>query len=220
MALSGILFIFWRLFEIVTLIPILGMLAYFVHGYVSSNQLTPDFILVLFITSVLAAAWAVATLVSYARARHSALFVALVDLGFLAALIASVVQLKGLAAASCSNFAAAPFYFNLGVFGYYGRQSNSPWASDAGKTCTMLKACFALAIMNILFFFFTFLLALLVARHHRRDNERVVVKREVHGSRHAHRRSSRNSRDYDNRPSSGTHRPRHRSSSRRRNYYV
>lgn len=154
--ISGLLFISWRIFEIITLIPILGMLAYFVHGYVDSNQLTPNFILVLFITSVLATAWAIATLIQYYRARHHGLFVALVDLAFVGALIAGVYFLRGIAGTSCTNFTAGGIYVNLGPFGYYGRQSNSPWSFDINKTCAMLKACFALGIINIIAFFITF----------------------------------------------------------------
>ncbi|KAL9095844.1 MAG: hypothetical protein Q9165_001841 [Trypethelium subeluteriae] len=156
MALSGLLFIFWRIVEFVTLIPIIGMLAWFVNGFTDSNQLTPNYILVLFITSVLAGAWALFTLIGYARTRHSGLFVALVDLGFVGALIAGVYELRGIAGQNCSNFSAGSFYVNLGPFGYYGRQSNSPWAANVNKPCAMLKAAFALGIMNIIFFFFTF----------------------------------------------------------------
>lgn len=156
MGLSGFFFIMFRLAEIITLIPIIGMLSWFVHGYVEQNALTPDFILVLFIVSVLACAWAIATLVAYARARHSALFVATVDLGFLGALIAGVVLLRGIADQDCVNFSAGSFYFDLGVLGYYGRNSNSEWSLHANKTCSMLKASFAFGIMNCVFFFFTF----------------------------------------------------------------
>ncbi|KAF2089150.1 hypothetical protein K490DRAFT_38119 [Saccharata proteae CBS 121410] len=211
MALSGLLFICWRLLEIVTLIPTLGMLAYFVHGYVSQNQLTPDYILVLFITSVLAAAWAIATLIAYARARHSALFVATVDLAFVGCFIAGVYLLRGISDADCSNFSADGFWDNLGVFGAYGEQAGVSFSFHVNKTCAMLKACFAFGIMNCIFFFITFLLALLVHRHHRDD--RVTVKRTTtHTSRHSHRSRSR---DY------GYSSPRrsHRSSSRRQ-YYV
>ncbi|KAL1304125.1 hypothetical protein AAFC00_000554 [Neodothiora populina] len=213
MALSGFLFLSWRIFEIVTLIPIVGMLAYFVHGFVASNTLTPTYILVLFITSVLAAAWAVATVITYLRARHSAFFVALVDLAFVGAFIAGVYELRGIAGSNCSNFTAGGFYFDLGPFGYYGRQSNSPWALHINKTCAMLKASFALGIMNCIFFFITFLLALLVHRHHR-DDERVVVKREYHTTRHSQRRSSRGS-AYDRRTS-----PRRTHHSSRRSHYT
>ncbi|KAI9708829.1 MAG: hypothetical protein M1820_003784 [Bogoriella megaspora] len=217
MAISGLFFILWRIAEFVTLVPIIGMLAWFVHGFTESNYLTPDYILVLFITSVLAGAWALFTLIAYTRTRRSGLFVALVDLGFVGALIAGVYELRGITNQNCSNFSAGSFYVDLGPFGYYGRQSNSPWAANVNKPCAMLKASFALAIMNIIFFFFTFLLALLIHRHHRGD-EKVVVRREYHSSRHGSRRSPRrSSREYDVRPSSS--RRSHHSSSRRQ-YYV
>lgn len=110
----------------------------------------------MFIASVLAAAWAIATLVTYLRARHSALFVALVDLAFVGAFIAAVYELRGIAKANCANFSTGGFYFDLGPFGYYGRTSDSTWAANINKNCAMLKACFALGIMNCIFFFVTF----------------------------------------------------------------
>ena len=39
--ITGLFFAFWRLLQIVTLIPTLGMLAWFVHIYTKANQLTP-----------------------------------------------------------------------------------------------------------------------------------------------------------------------------------
>ncbi|CAK4034971.1 hypothetical protein DOTSEDRAFT_76590 [Lecanosticta acicola] len=211
MALSGFLFLSWRLFEILTLAPIVGMLGWFVSQFNDANQLTPNYILVLFIVSVLALAWAIFTLISYLRARHDALFVALVDLGFVGALIAGVVVLRGIAGASCSNFGAS-----INIDGIRG---NSSIYYHLDKTCALLKASFALGIIDIIAFFVTFLLALLV-HHHHRDDDRVIVKREYHHSRHGHRRSSSRarSRDYDYRPRSGRGSG-HRSSSRRQ-YYV
>lgn len=157
MGLSGFLFLSWRIWEIITLVPIVGMLGWFVHGYVDSNTLTPNFILVLFIVSVLALAWAFFTVVSYLRARHDALFVAVIDLGFVGALIAGVVLLRGIAGADCANFESGSIYLNLGPFGYYGRQgSGSEWALNINKNCAMLKASWALAIINIISFFVTF----------------------------------------------------------------
>ncbi|KAK4635642.1 hypothetical protein CLAFUW4_01601 [Fulvia fulva] len=212
MALSGFLFLSWRIFQIITLIPIVGMLAWFVNGFVDNNQLTPNYILVLFIVSVLALAWAFFTTISYLRARHDAIFVALVDLGFVGALIAGVVVMRFIAGADCSDFEA-----RINIDGIDG---NSSWNFHVNKVCAMLKASFALGIINILAFFVTFLLALLVHRHHR-DDDRVVVKREYHSSRHGHRRSGSRarSRDYDYRPASSGRRSTHRSSSRRQ-YYV
>ena len=73
MALSGFLFLSWRLFQIVMLVPPVGMLGWFVHQYVNANLLTPDYILVLFIVVTLALAWTFFTTISYLRARHDAL---------------------------------------------------------------------------------------------------------------------------------------------------
>lgn len=209
MGLSGFFFLSFRLAEIITLIPIIGMLSWFVHGYVEQNALTPDFILVLFIVSVLACAWAMATLVAYARARHSALFVATVDLAFLAGLIAGVVLLRAIANQDCLNFSAGSLYLDLGVLGYYGRTTNSEWSLHANKACAMLKASFAFAIMNCVFFFFTFFFALLVHRRYRDDRD-VVVRRY-----HTTRRSHRPSREYAHSSS-----PRRSHHSSRARYYV
>jgi len=146
MAISGLLFILWRLAELITLIPPIGMLSYFIHGYIAANELTPNFILVLFIVVVLAGVWVLATLLFYFRARHAGLFVAIIDLGFFAALIAGVVVLNGINGQSCSNFNPSSY---IGV-------SLGPFAYDLGNACGLLKASYAFAIMNIIFFFITF----------------------------------------------------------------
>ncbi|KAI9841342.1 MAG: hypothetical protein M1837_000775 [Sclerophora amabilis] len=190
MVLSGAFFSFFRLSQIVTLIPTLGMLAYFVNGYVTSNVLTPNYILILFIISVLGAAWAIFTLFSYSHTKRSALGVALVDLGIMGVLIAAVYELRGIASADCTSFTESrgSFYFDLGVFGDFGAQYGSKWALNTNKTCAMLKASFAFGIMNIIFFFMTAIFAGFIHRHHR---DRVVS--ESHSRRHSHRRSSRGS---------------------------
>ncbi|KZF26081.1 hypothetical protein L228DRAFT_235194 [Xylona heveae TC161] len=210
--LRGLVFTFWRLLEIITLIPTLGMLAWFVHGFVASNQLTPDYILVLFIASVLATAWAIATLFAYHRASHSPFFVSIIDLGFVGTFIAGVYLLRGVTHVSCHSWTSGPLYFSLGPFGYYGRQSGNSWSFHINKSCAMLKACFAFGIMNCIFFFVTALIALLF-HDNNRAREEVVVKRE-RVSRHGHRRSHSRSNygAYPDRRSS------HRST--RRQYYV
>ncbi|KAL6712335.1 hypothetical protein ACN47E_000212 [Coniothyrium glycines] len=189
MSFSGLSFIFWRIFQIITLIPTLGMLAWFVDWYNSQNLLTPRSILILFIVSVLGAAWAMGTLFLYSRARHSANFVAFIDLLFVGAFIGAVYELRGIADANCSNWDSNGSYnANLGLFTVSGNYLRL----NIDRQCAMLKASWAFGIMNIIFFFFTSILALLVHRHHRDD--RVVVKREVHRSRTGHRsRSPRHS---------------------------
>ncbi|KAK3057887.1 hypothetical protein LTR09_000962 [Extremus antarcticus] len=212
MALSGFLFLSWRIFELLITIPIVGMLAWFVHQYVRANQLTPEYILILFIISTLALAWIVFTLIAYLRARHDALFVAVIDLGFVGAFIGAVVVMRFVAKQNCSNL-------NAGV-----TTSGSYFNYNVNKTCAMLKASFALAIIDILAFAVTFFLALLVHRNHRNDGG-VVVKREYRSSGSQHRRRSgsrevRGSRDYARPRSSGGGGRSHYSSSRRQNYYV
>ncbi|KAK4940481.1 hypothetical protein LTR10_019465 [Elasticomyces elasticus] len=201
--LGGLLFSFWRIAEIVTLIPVIGMLAWFVDGFNSNNQLTPSFILVLFIVSILACAWAIATLLRLGSTRRSALFVAFVDLCFVGAFIAADYELRGISKANCANFTTGSIFVNLGPFGYYGRSSGSSWALNLNKNCAMLKASWAFSIMNTVFFFFTFILALFLHRHESR--QRVVVK-EVRRSRHSSRRGH------------GSRSGSRRSSSRRRTY--
>ncbi|KAF2271121.1 hypothetical protein CC78DRAFT_450230 [Lojkania enalia] len=180
MTFSGFSFGFWRVMEIITLIPAVGMLAYFVDMYDSNDVLTPRSILVLFIVSVLALAWAVGTLFLYARAKHSAGFVAFVDLLFVGALIGGVYELRGIGNADCTDhgFTDDSYFFDLGPFQISGNR----WAIHTDKYCAMLKASWAFGIMNIIFFFLTMIFALLVHRHYDK-RDRVVVKRESHYSR-------------------------------------
>ncbi|EMD65608.1 hypothetical protein GGP41_010479 [Bipolaris sorokiniana] len=185
MSFAGLSFIFWRIFQFVTLVPTLGMLAWFVDWYNSRRLLTPTSILVLFIVSVLGAAWVMATLFLYTRARHSAKFVAFIDLLFVGAFIGAVYALRGIADADCSSINRRGSYStDLGLF----TVSGDTWGLDVDRSCAMLKASWAFGIMNIIFFFITSILALLVSHHHRED--RVIVKREVHRSRHGHRSRS------------------------------
>ncbi|RMD44339.1 hypothetical protein DV735_g836, partial [Chaetothyriales sp. CBS 134920] len=171
--LGGILFAIWRFNEIVTLVPIVGMLGWFVNGFNSSNQLTPSFILVLFIVSTLACAWALVTLLRLGSTRRSALFVALVDLSFVGAFIAADYYLRGIGDENCSNFTSGTIFVNLGPFGYYGAVGGSRWAAHLNKNCAMLKASWVFGIMNTIMFFFTFVLALFLHRHHQ---EKTVVR--------------------------------------------
>jgi len=203
--LFGIFFAFWRFLEIVTLIPTLGMLAYFVHQYDRANALTPDSILVLFIVSVLACAWAVYTLFTYHRSRSNALFVAFIDLCFVGAFIAGVYELRGIRGDNCSHIVATS-YTTVG-FGMLGSVTLGGLGLNVDKTCAMLKACWAFGIMNCLFFFFTSVLALFVAGRAERDRRgKEVYVKETRVSRHGHR--------------TGSHRSHRSSHSGRRSAYV
>ncbi|EPS30551.1 hypothetical protein PDE_05503 [Penicillium oxalicum 114-2] len=202
--IGSVFFIFNRLVEFVFLIPIIGMMAYFVNGYLKANMLTPAYILVLFIVSVIAAFWVLDTLVRFSTTKRSAYFVAFVDLCFVGAFIAGVYELRFIASADCSSWNPGIVWVSLGPFGAYGAQVEH-LSLNVDKTCAMLKASFALGIMETIFFFWTAILAVFI---HSRSREPVVVKettvrRRSHSSRRGH---------------SSSHR--HRSSSRRPHYVV
>lgn len=164
----------------------MGMLAWFINIFVSFNALTPDSILILFITSVLALAWAVFTLFSYHRSSANARFVSLIDLGIMGTLIAAVYLLRGIADADCSDFPS-----RQGLWTNHVAVPALGWGPN--KPCAMLKASWAFAIMNIFFFFTT---AVAAFSHgdslSAYDTGRVVHTRHTHyhTSRHGHRHRS------------------------------
>lgn len=146
MAFSGFLFVLMRIVEFIFIVPIIGILAYFVNGFDGYDQTTPAFILVLFIVSVIAGVWILLTLVFYVLARRLAVLLAIVDLLLFGALIAGVVVLRGITDYSCSDFPRLSYIgISLGVFNY-----------NLQNSCQELKACFALGIIEILCFFATF----------------------------------------------------------------
>jgi len=181
----GILFAFWRFMEIVTLIPIMGMLAYFVHIYASTNALTPIYILILFIVSVLGVAWSIGTLFTYHRSAANSRFVSFVDICFVGALIAGVYYLRGITHQNCTSVTDGSTY-QIG-FGILGSGTLHGLHFSANKQCTMLKAAFALGIMNIIFFFITSVLAFMHGG--RGETTKDTYSRETHYSRHGQRRS-------------------------------
>ncbi|KAI1499031.1 hypothetical protein F5X99DRAFT_391472 [Biscogniauxia marginata] len=164
----------------------MGMLAYFVNGWVSLNQLTPDYVLVLFIVSVLALAWAIYTLFSYHRSSTNATFVAIVDLLFVGAFIGAVYALRFIAAADCTDVVSGGYVDQQ--FGPFGSARIATWDVRVDKTCAMLKSCFAFGVMNAVFFFVTSVLACFHGdRMSSRD--RATYVRETHYHRHGHRNS-------------------------------
>ncbi|ORY66995.1 uncharacterized protein BCR38DRAFT_482624 [Pseudomassariella vexata] len=184
--LFAVFFAFWRFMQILTLIPTMGMLAYFVHGYVQVNALTPNYILVLFIVSVLALAWAIFTLFSYHRSSTNALFVSVIDLGFVGAFIAAVWYLRFIAKADCTHIQRGDTYD--ASFGIFGSASINGLDVSTDKTCAMLKACFAFGIMNCIFFFFTAVLAWFHGDRTATSDRKSYVH-ETHYHRHGHRHS-------------------------------
>ncbi|KAL2208280.1 hypothetical protein CC79DRAFT_1397689 [Sarocladium strictum] len=198
----ALIFVLTRIGQIITLIPIMGMLAWFVDRFTKVNALTPASILVLFIVSVLALAWAIFTLFSYHRSSANARFIAFVDLCFVGALIAGVYYLRGIADADCTNISFGDRWTaGIGEVTISGPGIN--WT--ASKPCVMLKAAWALAIINIIWFFVTAVFAFWHGGRLGAGNDRYVTRSSSHHRRHSHRRSHSGSR-YSSHRSPHSHR--------------
>ncbi|KAJ4167618.1 hypothetical protein NW754_011436 [Fusarium falciforme] len=182
----ALLFVFFRVLQIVTLIPCMGMLAWFVDGFVKQNALTPDSILILFIVSVLALAWTLFTLFSYHRSSTNAHFVAFVDILFFGAFIAAVYYLRYVRYSDCVSIRRAEDWdVTVGDVRVIGPSYNL--VND--KPCSMLKACWAFGIMNIIFFFTTAVVAFMHGGHMSAYDRSHSSRRSYHSSRHSHRSS-------------------------------
>ncbi|KAF4120402.1 hypothetical protein GMORB2_3203 [Geosmithia morbida] len=184
----ALFFVSNRIFEIVLLIPTVGMLAWFVDGFTNANALTPASVLVLFIVSTLALAWAIFTLFSYHRSSTNARFVSLLDAAFFGAFIAAVYQLRGIASQDCTSVSASrtQWSHSLGDFTISGPGTSIDWRTN--KRCAMLKACFAFGIILVVLFFITAITAFL---HGDSDEIEHRSSRRHHSSRHSQRRNSR-----------------------------
>ncbi|KAH8162453.1 hypothetical protein CIB48_g5771 [Xylaria polymorpha] len=161
--LFAIFFAFWRFLQIITLIPTIGLLAYFVDGYNKLNALTPTYILVLFIVSVLAGAWA--------------------DLHPI--LVPPILHKRDL------RIGHRPIIRSVDVsLGIFGSASLNGVDVSVDKSCAMLKAAFAFGILNTIFFFFTAILAWMHGdRVSARGGDEKTYVRENHSHRHSHRSS-------------------------------
>ncbi|KAH8152674.1 uncharacterized protein LAJ45_03515 [Morchella importuna] len=154
--LAGTIFFFLRILQIITLIPIWGILAWFVHQADERGLTAPDTVLCLFVVAILATAWALVTLFLFHRGRFTDLWVAVVDLCFFGVLIAGVVLLGRVAE-------------NTDCVGAW---SNAGWGNwnvgvRVDRTCSMYKAAWGLGILNVLLFFFTAVMAGMIWRRGR-----------------------------------------------------
>lgn len=170
MALSKLLFPIIRALQILTLIPIWGMLAWFVHQYNRNHQSPPAEILVLFIASLVATAWAIISFFQFHHSRGLSILVFVLDMIMLGGLIAGVVLLRAIRNQNCATF-SAPFGVTLGGHDYT-TNNGSGWDISFKKSCMMQKSAWALGIVDCVLFFLSALVALMIYRR----NERVAVR--------------------------------------------
>lgn len=170
MALSKLFFPIIRTLQLLTLIPLWGILAFFVHKYECNHQSIPAEILVLFIASLVGTAWAV---VSFFQCHHSigiSVLVFVMDMIILGGLIAGVVLLRNVRNENCTSL-SVPFGISFGNHNWFWDNGNG-WNITFKKSCMMLKTVWAFGIINCALFFISALLALFIYRR----NERVAVR--------------------------------------------
>lgn len=167
----------------------MGMLSWFINIFVTYNALTPNPILILFIVSVLALAWAVFTLFTYHRSSHNAMFVSFIDICIVGAMIAAVYFVSPIRLAQCDDAQNSKIWWNF-VGGSQISGLGYEWGYS--KPCNMLKTCFAFGIMNCIFFATTSFAAwthsdkvIIVEEHRHHHSSRS------HSGRHSHRHRSR-----------------------------
>jgi len=159
--LSSIIFTLCRILQILLLLPMVGMLGYFMHPYVQSNSDAPTWLLFMFIISILACAWCLITLFQFHTSYIHSLFVLVIDIAFFACFIAGVVLMDFVKGWNCVS-ASVPVGVQVGDHGWSG---GNDWSLRAKRTCTMLKVSWVFGIINIILFFLTAVFALQL--HHR-----------------------------------------------------
>ena len=148
---SGPLFALFRVLEILTLIPVWGMLAWFIDAYQPAQP--PDSILYPFVVALLATPWALLTLLLYRRAGWTPLYICIVDLVFFGLLVGSLVLLAPSARhTNCITYSATAT--TNGLAG-----SGATVTVAANRQCMMLKSVWALSIVDCILFALTTALA-------------------------------------------------------------
>jgi len=176
--ISSVIFTLVRVLQILLLLPMVGMLGYFMHPYVQNNQTAPTWLLLMFIISVIACAWCLLTLFQFHKSYIHSLFVLVVDIAFFACFIAGVVLMDFVKNWNCVS-GSVPVGFQVGNNNYSGGNNLS---LTVKKSCTMLKVTWIFGIINIILFFVTAVFAWQL--HHRSyDRAAAPVKDRHHTSR-------------------------------------
>jgi hypothetical protein len=166
-----------RALQVLVGIPIIGMIAFFVHPYVHSRSAVPGRLLAFFIISILSTVWALATLYQFRKLRNvTGPLIAIVDLLFMGAWIACVILYRGLSNANCGHL-SVPIGIQLGDKNYSGGKG---FGYNLNKQCAMYKSAWALSIVEIILFFITAVLSYLLWKNYKRG---TTVTTKSHGRR-------------------------------------
>jgi len=175
--LSSVIFTLVRVLQILLLLPMVGMLGYFMHPYVQANQTASTWLLLMFIISVIGCAWCLLTLFQFHRSYIHSLVVLVVDIVFFACFIAGVVLMDFVKNWNCVS-GSAPVGVQLGDNNY---SAGNNWSLHVKKTCTMLKVTWVFGIINIILFFVTAVFAWQL--HHRSYDHAAAPVKDRHAGR-------------------------------------
>jgi hypothetical protein len=143
----GALFTFFRLVQILSLIPAFSLLTHFINLY--DHELTPTEILTLFIVTILAAAWALISLVVYRSMHWTPPYVWLVDVLFIGALMAGVILIDPyVSRGDCIDWTSGEG--DEEEFEYYSKITHGSIVLD--RQCMMMKAAWGMSIANTVIF--------------------------------------------------------------------
>lgn len=194
-----------RVFQILTLICCWGILAALVNVYNSNHIVAPAAILCLFVVAILASIWAFCILITQLRARNTALWMAVFDILFMAALIAGVILLSNVTTSRCIGYQSTTVIYDkvtgAEIWKSQDANGNTMWNSQ-NNHCDLAKAALGLGIANIILFFISAILSIIVYQQNKREDE-ALFREKVYTRRESAQYVGRS-------PSHRRHRHRHR----------
>lgn len=177
-----------RILQVLTLIPCWALLAAVIDSYNSADADTPGEIQFLFVIAILATVWSFCILITYLRAKNTALWMTFFDVVALALFIAAVVVLSDIANNECNvvggitvinnpddNIVYYPAdYRNPGTRRWLLKRQGVIVDPDLVRTdgeytyrqhCGEIKGAWGLAIANIILFFISAILTVVIYKN-------------------------------------------------------
>lgn len=202
--------IIFRALQVLTLIPCWAILAALINVWNKNGVAPPPGIVCLFVVALLASIWSFCVLITTMRARNTALWMTLFDIGFFAALIAGVVLLSNIANVECVVAPVTGVIYTSDGEKIWpnGVNVNNNWNTriwSNNHNCSLAKAAWGLGITNIILFFITAILAAIVYKQNEEEDElveKVYTTRAAdpyaqrHSRRHRHRHRSPRTGEY------------------------
>jgi len=184
-----------RVFQVLTLIPAWAILAAVMGDYGNTNAKTPGEIQFLFVVTLLASVWAFCILITYLRAKNTALWMTFFDVVAMALLIASVVVISDIANAEC---VAVEVDRVTNTQTPNNSNTNDNWNPDQKwwntkrlakrveddgvytyrQHCGNIRAAWGLAIANIILFLISAILTVVIYKGNQ-GNQQPVIREKI-----------------------------------------